>query len=112
MLIQLKLYKDPGYNDFLIKNSLINSSDSPKSRILKFEFQKIFWASSAYFSDDRKTSEKRLFKVVLRKIKIPLCYDFFCKKLVLIKFVPVLASSEGWSQPSPTQGTLTPLTLL
>ena len=38
----LKLYKDPGYNDFLIKNSLINSSDSPKSRILKFEFQKIF----------------------------------------------------------------------
>ena len=64
----LKLYKDPGYNDFLIKNSLINSSDSPKSRILKFEFQKIFWASSAYFSDDRKTSEKRLFKVVWRKI--------------------------------------------
>ena len=58
----LKLYKDPGYNDFLIKNSLINSSDSPKSRILKFEFQKIFWASSAYFSDDRETSEKRIFK--------------------------------------------------
>ena len=42
----LKLYKDPGYNDFLMicitKTIGLNPQDSPKSRILKFEFQKIF----------------------------------------------------------------------